>query len=139
MNRIVCRTLFDITRTEVKHTFHEGCLPFTDAAGRSITDHRSWMLARNQQRNWETVLQILGLRVQLNHISDPDFWLGDAIWWAFEFTVEDPAALTLGDRPFGQIEQDCAMVPMLIGLTEQVTITPMLIPGINIVFEPAHP
>ena len=139
MRRILCRTLFDITRTEVKHSFNAGRLPFTDHAGHVIVDHRTWMLARNQQRNWETLLQLLGLRVQPTHMSDPSFWLGDAIWWAFEFSVESEAALVLGDRPYGQLEQDCAMVPMLIGLREQVTVTPMLIPGINIVFEPANP
>lgn len=139
MTRIICRTLFDITRTEVKHSFNAGRVPFRDHAGQTITDHRSWMLARNQQRNWETIIQVLSLRAQPHDISDPDFWLGDAVWWAFEFSVADPAALTLGDRPWGQIEQDCSMVPMLIGLREQVTVTPMLIPGINIVFEAAHP
>lgn len=139
MIRIVCRTLFDITRTEVKHAFTAGRLPLTDRSGKIITDHRSWMLARNQQRNWETLLQLLSLRTQPHDMTDPDFWLGDAIWWAFEFSVEDATALALDGRPWGQLEQDCGMVPMLIGLREQVTVTPMLIPGINIVFEPAHP
>ena len=45
-----CRTLFDITRTDVKHAFASGRLPFQDRAGRMITDHRNWMLSRNQQR-----------------------------------------------------------------------------------------
>ena len=139
MNRMICRTLFDITRTGVKHAFNAGRLPFRDASGQMITDHRTWMLARNQQRNWETLLQLLSLRTQPVDVGDPSLWLGGEVWWAFEFGVEDPAALALGDRPWGQIEQDCAMVPMLIGLREQVTVTPMLIPGINIVFEPANP
>lgn len=138
MTSIVCRTLFDITRTEVKHAFNAGRLPFTDASGQMITDHRSWMLARNQQRNWETLLQLLGLRTQPTKISDPTFWLGGEIWWAFEFSVENPQVFALDDRPFGQLEQDSAMVPMLIGLREQVQVTPMLIPGINIVFELSH-
>ena len=139
MQRLICRTLFDITRTEVKHSFNTGRLPFQDHAGQQITDHRSWMLARNQQRNWETLVQILSLRTQPHDITDPGFWLGDQMWWAFEFAIDDATVLALDDRPYGQIEQDAAMVPMLIGLREQVTVTPMLIPGINIVFEPAHP
>ena len=139
MQRLICRTLFDITRTEVKHSFNTGRLPFQDRAGQVITDHRSWMLARNQQRNWETLIQLLSLRTQPHDIADPEFWLGDQMWWAFEFRVDDAAPLALAGRPYGQIEQDASMVPMLIGLREQVTVTPMLIPGINIVFEPARP
>jgi len=139
MQRLICRTLFDITRTEVKHAFNIGRLPFQDHAGQQIADHRSWMLSRNQQRNWETLIQILSLRTQPQDIADPHFWLGDNMWWAFEFSIHDVATLALDNRPYGQIEQDCSMVPMLIGLREQVTVTPMLIPGINIVFEPAHP
>ena len=130
-----CRTLFDITRTDVKHAFASGRLPFQDRAGRMITDHRSWMLARNQQRNWETLVQILSLRTQPAGMTDPTFMFGQDTWWAFEFAIDDPGFLAQGDRPYGQLEEDCAMVPMLIGLTEQVKITPMLIPGINIIFE----
>ena len=139
MQRLVCRTLFDITRTEVKHAFNTGRLPFTDRSGQIITDHRSWMLARNQQRNWETLIQLLSLRTQPQKVTDPALWLSSEVWWAFEFDIEDVAALALDDRPFGQIQQDCSMVPMLIGLREQIKVTPMLIPGINIVFELAGP
>ena len=135
MQRVICRTLFDITRTEVKHAFNPGRLPFTDRSGQTIAEHKAWLLARNQQRNWETLLQLLSLRTQPMGVTDPCFWLGDAVWWAFEFETEDATILALEDRPFGQIEQDCAMVPMLIGLREQVAVTPMLIPGINIVFQ----
>ena len=138
MIRLACRTLFDITRTDIKHSFNTGRLPAQDRSGKIITDHRSWMLARNQQRNWETLVQLLSLRSQPQNISDPSFWLGDAVWWAFQFEIEDATSLALEGRTFGQIEQDCAMVPMLIGLTEQVQVTPMLIPGINIIFEPAY-
>jgi len=131
MHKIQCRTLFDITRTDVRHQFNAAQLPFHDAAGHLITNHREWMLARNQQRNWETVIQILSLRTQPQDMTLPER-LDD--WWQFEFAIEDPSAVALGDRPLGLLEQDAAMVPMLIGLAETVTVTPMLMPGINIVF-----
>lgn len=134
-----CRTLFDITATGVKHAFTAGRLPFQDRSGRPITDHQTWMLARNQQRNWETLLQILSLRTQPHSMTDPHLMFGQDPWWTFEFTVDSPEVLGLDGRPYGQLEQDSAMVPMLIGLTETVKVTPMLIPGINIVFEPVHP
>lgn len=139
MHRVQCRTLFDITQTDTRHQFSQARLPFQDAAGRLIVDHRAWMLSRNQQRNWETVLQILGMRVQPQDCTRPHLMYAHDAWWAFQFSVEDSQAFCLGDRPYGQLEQDATMVPMLIGLTEQVQITPMLIPGINIVFEPATP
>ena len=106
-------------------------LPFHDAAGHVITNHREWMLARNQQRNWETVVQILSLRTQPQNMTLPKR-LDD--WWQFEFAVEDLSCLALGDRQLGLLEQDAAMVPMLIGLAETIKVTPMLIPGINITF-----
>lgn len=139
MHEIQCRTLFDITRTDVRHQFNAARLPFQDATGRSIMDHRSWMLARNQQRNWETLIQLLSLRVQPHDLSGPVMLFAQDPWWSFEFSVEDAGVLALGTNPYGQLEQDCAMVPMLIGLTEQVQVTPMLIPGINIVFGPRDP
>lgn len=138
MHKIQCRTLFDITKTDVRHQFSADALPFRDATGRQIANHRDWMLSRNQQRNWETLVQLLSLRLQPQDITSPALVREHTLWWSFEFTIENPSVLSVDDRPYGQIEQDCAMVPMLIGLTEQVKITPMLIPGINIVFESAN-
>lgn len=137
MHKIQCRTLFDITRTDVKHQFNAARLPFQDAAGRLINDHRAWMLSRNQQRNWETLVQLLSLRVQPHDITGPVLMFAQDPWWSFEFSIENAGTLALDNNPYGQLEKDCAMVPMLIGLTEQVQITPMLIPGINIVFQSA--
>jgi hypothetical protein len=48
--------------------------------------------------------------------------------------VENLSGLALEDRQLGLLEKDAAMVPMLIGLTETIKVTPMIIPGINIVF-----
>jgi hypothetical protein len=39
-------------------------IPFEDQAGQPIQDLAAWNRSRNQQRNWETLLQILGLRAQ---------------------------------------------------------------------------
>jgi hypothetical protein len=50
MHSIQCRTLFDITQTDVRHQFNQSQMPFHDTAGHLITNHREWMLARNQQR-----------------------------------------------------------------------------------------
>jgi hypothetical protein len=131
MHSIQCRTLFDITQTDVRHQFNQSQMPFHDTAGHLITNHREWMLARNQQRNWETLVQILSLRIQPVDLSRPK---RSDDWWQFEFAVENLSGLALEDRQLGLLEKDAAMVPMLIGLTETIKVTPMIIPGINIVF-----
>ena len=42
-----------------------------DGAGNTINTQHDWMFARNQQRNWETVLQCMSLRTQPQHIQYP--------------------------------------------------------------------
>ena len=59
------QTFFDITATGITGHFKPAKIPFRDAAGNTITDLESWTRSRNQQRNWETITQILGLRTQL--------------------------------------------------------------------------
>ena len=135
MNRIRCRTLFDISRTEVKHAFNQGRLPFVDAQGHTISNHADWLRARNQQRNYETLMQLLSLRTQIQDIGTMELATDQDPWFKLTFTIEDSAMLGTESNPFVTLEQDCAMVPMLIGLSERVTITPMLMPGINVIFE----
>ena len=79
-------------------------------------------LARNQQRNWETVLQILGMRTQLFRIEQINvstqnlkkFDFGDAYTgnhkvWTFEFEVEFLDVIQVNDF---------AQVPATFDLTE---------------------
>lgn len=139
MNKILCRTLFDITETGVKHNFNPGRLPWRDDTGRVIEDQETWLLARNQQRNWETMLQLLSLRTQPQDLSGPQEPSDQDPWWQFEFTVDNIEALRLGEQELGQLEQDCSMVPMLTGLKERVAVTSMLIPGVNLVFSAENP
>ena len=82
-----CSTRFDITATGVTGHFKQSRVPFTDRAGNKITDADSWNRSRNQQRNWETLTQILGLRTQLFRIQEPTVdRLNRA--WMFEFETE---------------------------------------------------
>lgn len=82
---------------------------------------------RNQQRNWETVLQILSMRTQIFRaeqikISKQDIhafefgsvYAGEHKVWAFEFDVEFDGAVPITD--FDQ-------VPVIVDLDETVKFT----------------
>jgi hypothetical protein len=47
--------------------------------------------------------------------------------WSFEFAVIDPASVTCDGNPVGYLLNDCAGVPMILGLSETPGITPILI------------
>jgi len=113
-------TLFDITSTGV-----------TKATSQNT--HQ-----RNQQRNWETLQQVLGLRTQpLNlqtptHIEDADLshynfgehYTGRASVWSTEFTVEQVDVFTCNGDTVALLKEDADLIPMITGLTETVSMSP---------------
>lgn len=131
-----CWTTFDITITGVKNNFNINRLPFTDQTGRVISAAEQWHHSRNQQRNWDTINQLLSLR-SLPHSITPSQRddTGDVSIWHFEFSIDHDDALAEGDRVFGALEQDCRDVPMITGLDETPGQTQVLDPGSNIGFQ----
>jgi hypothetical protein len=121
--QISCRTTFDVTQTGTTGHFKPSHIPFSDRAGNNINDLLSWDRSRNQQRNLETISQILQLRTQIFDFTAPVEHNG---YWAFEFSVEFDGIYQQGQDTFGILKQDCEGVPMLVGLGEKYTITPML-------------
>lgn len=124
---IQCRTLFDITATGVRNHTANSRLPFQDLAGQQVTTEREWLRSRNQQRNWETVNQILALRTLPENATMPviqDTELGRE--WQFQFDIPDLAAVSEGDRALSLLLQDCEAVPMITGLKETDTLEPQL-------------
>ena len=119
--RIQCRTLFDCSYTGVTGHFRPSELPFEDSAGQPVTDQASWNHSRNQQRNWETLLQILGLRSQPQDLVMP---VCRDNTWQFEFFIESEGVYTIADNsnPLAGLEQDCKGVPMITGLTETTNV-----------------
>lgn len=110
-------TLVDITNTGVT----------------SFTPEKSKQ--RDQQRNWETVLQILGLKSQVLRIEqgviEPQridaIRFGSAHqrelgftypMWVFEFDVEFDDIYKLENDPYGRLKQDFDKVPIITGLDE---------------------
>lgn len=91
-------------------------------------------LERNQQRNFETVLQVLGLRTQPHIVRWPDteiispetvkFWFGEMYTqepqriWTFYFSADYPGAYSDAISPVGHLLKDFEEVPVITGLTE---------------------
>lgn len=123
--KIICKTLFDCTYTGITGSFRPSQIPFRDHAGHYIQNQTEWTRARNQQRNWETILQIVSLNTQPQDIVLPTL-IGDT--WQFEFRVEsaDVFGLNNNSDPLAGLKQNCAGVPMIVGLDEQEPLDPVL-------------
>lgn len=133
--RVRCRTSFDITVTGVRGSFNSNRLPFQDQSGIEITDQSSWHRARNQQRNWETINQLISLRTLPHSITDSRRVVdSDIAMWEFEFTLDQDTALAKGDDIFGSVRGDCHGVPMITDLTETLGQIPLLEVDRNIWF-----
>jgi len=91
-------------------------------------------LERNQQRNWETVLQIIGLRTQPVNIKPPrnpqlvslanhqfgSLYKGSQMCWKFMFQVENPDVLGPEENPLLFLEQDFNEIPIITNLMETI-------------------
>jgi len=122
--RFSCKTLFDITATGVTGHYKSARVPFKDLSGKMIEDEKSWNHARNQQRNWETLTQLIGLRTQIAKMSNP---VKSNITWSFDFEVDTPYVFGPENNPTEMLLSDCIGVPMLIGLENVKTLLPFLI------------
>jgi hypothetical protein len=123
--KYVCQTRFDITATGVTGHFKLDRTPYTDQSGQPITDLESWNRSRNQQRNWETLTQILGLRAQLFDITNP---IQDSTGtrWMFEFETDRDGIFGPDSDPCEILRVDAEGVPMLLGLNNAPDIEPFL-------------
>jgi hypothetical protein len=123
MIKIKVRTFFDITATGVIGHFKSSRIPFTDQAGHLINDIDTWTRARNQQRNWETLTQLIQLRTQIVDLQIPQV---DNNAWTFEFSTETEV-FNDGADPVGVLKQDSADVPMLRELDNDPDIDSFLV------------
>lgn len=125
--KILCQTLFDCTRTGVTGHFKLTAMPFQDHAGQWVKNVADWNHSRNQQRNYETLLQIFGLRAQLFELTNPMCNQG---LWEFSFETESDAVygLSHSDDPLAGLRHDCDGVPMMTGLDENQGTAATLVP-----------
>jgi hypothetical protein len=136
--KFACQTLFDITATGVTGHCKTSRMPFQDRAGQIIKDETSWNRSRNQQRNWETITQILSLRTQLFDLTEP---IQDQTGsrWMFEFETETDGVYGPDSDPVSVLRSDAEGVPMLRELNNDPDIEIVLVtkgPRQNIWFAP---
>lgn len=110
--KYACQTLFDITTTGTTGHCNSSHMPFYDRSGHLISSTQSWHRSRNQQRNWETLTQILGLRTQLFNLTNP---VSDQTGtrWMFEFETETDGIYGPESDPVAVLRADATGVPML--------------------------
>jgi hypothetical protein len=116
--KIVCRTTFDCSYTGVTGHFRSSEIPFADRAGQLITDQTAWHRSRNQQRNWETLMQVIGLKTQPLSVTKPIH--KDGVW-EFEFVAEAEGVFSIIDNtdPVAGLKQDFDGVPIMVNLNEK--------------------
>lgn len=89
-------------------------------------------LQRNQQRNWETVLQCIGIKAQPQLIEGPycktviidettifpNIYFGKQKVWLFSFGVEYEDVFLINNDPVGALDAAFSKVPIICGLDE---------------------
>lgn len=123
--KIVCRTLFDCSLTGVTGHYRSSEIPFVDLAGQTVANQQDWNHSRNQQRNWETLMQIMGLRTQPQAITAPVY---QDHAWQFDFESESEGVYEIhgNSDALAGLKQDCEGVPMMLNLGEQPSMAPTI-------------
>lgn len=124
--KIQCRTLFDCSYSGVTGHYRVGSVPFQDHNGRDINSHQDWNYSRNQQRNFETIIQMISLRAQPDITRRPHQVEN---LWQFEFEIETPGVYSNnGDvNNLDGLLNECDGIPMVIGLGETTELESCLI------------
>ena len=103
--------------------------------------------ARSQQQNFDTVIQTIGMRANVDYTKSPEvtidlpkkYNLDGAVLsniWIFEWRVEREFLFLDDTDDVGYLKQLFNLVPYISGLTETtVSSKPIFIPGKNIAFE----
>lgn len=119
--KISCYTLFDITSTGVLNRSK----PDPDL------DYNDWLLKRNTQCNFDTILQAISLRSQPEIVKNPElikikfddqYEFGflfeqqdneEYNCWTFEFEIQHLSVFDTGISELGALYDDCDSIPMI--------------------------
>lgn len=132
--RISIATHFDCTATGVMGNFRQAQLPMLDRAGQAIDSELAWHRSRNQQRNFETLTQLIGLYTQPLDLTPPVHCTNTGLW-SFEFDVEFAGIFATESDSLGLLKQQAQHVPMITGLAESNQTQRQLITDVNIFFK----
>jgi hypothetical protein len=104
-------------------------IDITQTNDKSMVDSKS----RNQQRNFESLIQVMKLRCEPVLLGPPiqitadlsgfrfgSEYTGIHTVWAFNFTTNPEGVFSDGISPFGLLENDFVKVPVILGLDETV-------------------
>jgi hypothetical protein len=131
MQKIECYTLFDITATGINGHAKIAQFPYVSRHGTTIPDAISLSRARNQQRNFDTLLQLIGLRTQVFNVSAPEITdhgpFGNYRTWRFEFDIEPQQQWTVDGDQLWMLKQDSEGTPMIVNLNETADIEPRIV------------
>lgn len=121
IQRFEVATFFDCTETGVQNHRRSSDMP-----------NDEWQYKRNQQRNFETLIQCISLRCQPMNIKGPYVFGNDdgQLYWTFSFETDKQDIFLLDRDPVGILKQDCNQVPMIVGLGEserELFFTPYLL------------
>ena len=118
MQTIDVVTYFDCTPTATM-SYRKLQPNTTNAVGHKINTIDDWNFSRNQQRNWETILQVVSLKTQALDITNPVIMTReDKKVWQFSFAIEHEDIYNDGTDKLGLLKQEVHGVPMIIGLNE---------------------
>ena len=112
--------------------FYTG-ITLVDITATGVTRYRPEQeYQRNQQRNWETVLQTIGLKTQPMMIKGPvctesnvsdgwefgEYYQGRHKIWLWTFAVEHIDVFLADSDPIGGLIKDFEQIPVITGLDE---------------------
>ena len=118
MQTISVITYFDCTATGTK-SYRKLQNSYVDNSGKSISTLDDWNFSRNQQRNWETILQCVSLQTQPMNVSEPQIIKKkENTLWTFSFGIEHRGIFTNDNDQLGLLKEAVHGVPMIVGLSE---------------------
>lgn len=97
-------------------------------------DLTQWNRARNQQRNFESLTQIVSLYTQPYNLTDVTHNV-ETNTWSFEFETEFEGIFRTGTDELGILKSTSVGTPMMTGLEEDNDLNKTLTPDENIWFE----
>jgi hypothetical protein len=121
-HRILCQTLFDITKTGILNRAK---------AGQDITNLDDWYNKRNTQCNLDTIIQVISLRAQPDvtnipklSVIKPTMLFGQNYAnlqtinvWSFDFEVQHSSVFENEHSELGALYLDSENVPMIVTST----------------------
>jgi len=129
-SRYKIKTLIDISPTGMISEFRNDVpLPFVDDLSNIINNKETWNVSRNEQRNWETVIQCISIRAQPIMLEAPIIetvnlaslgfgYTGKKKVWTFEFGFETTDVYLNYDDPVNLLIQQLDIIPIITGLNE---------------------